>query len=93
LLEKIKYWFIWLIYGFKLLFEKKKNISISVLSYGQNVSLQAFSKIHPGSILKDCSIGLATYVAGARIQNADIGAFCSIGPKSRVGGLYQHPTG
>jgi len=31
-------------------------------------------------------------VAGAQIRNADVGAFCSIGPEVLIGGFGKHPT-
>lgn len=45
-----------------------------------------------GTILKNTEIGKYTYVAGARIQSAKVGRFCSIGPRARIGGLGRHPT-
>ena len=38
------------------------------------------------------SIGSYTYAVSARIGNASIGKFCSIGPETLIGGLGRHPT-
>jgi acetyltransferase-like isoleucine patch superfamily enzyme len=45
-----------------------------------------------GSIVINSNIGVGTYIASARVQDADVGAFCSIGPRARIGGLGKHPT-
>lgn len=41
--------------------------------------------------INDSKIGRHTYVVNARIVNAQIGAFCSIGPEVSIGGLGSHP--
>lgn len=44
------------------------------------------------SVFIGSRIGKCTYVVGAEIRNADIGAFCSIGPETLIGGLGGHPV-
>jgi len=42
--------------------------------------------------LENVEVGRSTYLTNARVINARIGSFCSIGPGSIVGGLGKHPT-
>lgn len=37
-------------------------------------------------------IGFCSYMVGATVIDADIGKFCSIGPRACIGGFYGHPT-
>ncbi len=45
-----------------------------------------------GTEVYNSKLGRYTYIVNARICNASIGAFCSIGPGVSVGGLGIHPT-
>lgn len=50
-------------------------------------------EIGPRTELTNSSMGDRSYVAaGSRIANADVGRYCSIGPRVLVGGLGSHPT-
>ena len=49
------------------------------------------NKFGKGTHINDSKIGRHTYVVNARIVNAQIGAFCSIGPEVSIGGLGSHP--
>jgi chloramphenicol O-acetyltransferase type B len=50
------------------------------------------NKFGSRSIIIDSFLGQNTYVAGATICLAHIGAFCSVGPLVNIGGLGTHPT-
>jgi acetyltransferase-like isoleucine patch superfamily enzyme len=72
---------------------KTSGFTSSIFSYSDSSSsYMGFNKLSFGSIVKCSHIGKYTYIAGARIQSSKIGNFCSIGPKSRIGGLGHHPT-
>lgn len=51
-----------------------------------------YNKLAKGSMLNQTELGKFTYVAGAKIGRAHIGAFCSIGPNVTIGGLGRHPV-
>jgi len=44
------------------------------------------------SYIYTSKIGRHTYAVSAKIVNSNIGAFCSIGPDVKIGGLGTHPT-
>lgn len=65
----------------------------SIVSFSDfRSTYKGFNNLSFGSIVKQSSVGKYTYIAGARVQSASIGNFCSIGPRSRIGGLGHHPT-
>lgn len=86
----VLYWFLvrrWL-FGRRL-----DRFRASPLSYVDGRSAFAgCNSLAAGSVVKDSNIGRATYIGGARVQSCDIGSFCSIGPRTRLGGLGRHPT-
>lgn len=59
---------------------------------GANVTFSEFNSLRPRSWLWNASLGRFTYVVGAKVKNANVGAFCSIGPEAIVGGMGRHPT-
>lgn len=71
---------------------KVPGFSSSIVSYSDSETIYSgFNCLSMGSVVKKSSIGRYTYIASARVQSAKIGNFCSIGPKSRIGGLGHHP--
>lgn len=65
----------------------------SALSYADDRSaFEGYNQLTPGTLVFGARIGRASYVGGARVQNCRIGAFCSIGARTRIGGLSRHPT-
>ena len=48
--------------------------------------------LYPNTKIFNSFIGRGTYCAGSLIGNSEIGAFCSIGPNSRIGYLGIHPS-
>ena len=58
----------------------------------RNCKFSSYNKLYSGSVLSNVSLGKFTYVAGAKLGNCDLGAFCSVGPQAIVGGLGTHPT-
>ena len=66
----------------------------SIWSYAdQTCQLSADVKLYRGARLTQVKIGRMSYVAeGAQLGYCNIGAYSSIGPHSRIGGLGQHPT-
>lgn len=76
------------LYHFKI-----PGFSSSLISYSDShTTYEGFNSIAFGSVVKKSAIGKYSYIAGARVQSAQIGRFCSIGPKSRLGGLGHHPV-
>lgn len=55
-------------------------------------SLSDFNRFSGKCLVTASSIGSYTYATNARIANACIGKFCSIGPETLIGGLGRHPT-
>lgn len=55
-------------------------------------SLGAYCRLYEGASVKGSSLGRCTYVSDAKVSHCDVGAFCSIGPRTLVGGLGVHPT-
>jgi acetyltransferase-like isoleucine patch superfamily enzyme len=65
----------------------------SLLSYADRGStFEGFNRLTPGALVLGSHIGRASYIGGARVQNCRMGAFCSIGARTRIGGLSSHPT-
>lgn len=65
----------------------------SVVSYSDSSCIfSSYNKLHSRSNLHNVRLGRFTYVSGATIGNADIGAFCCIGPGALIGGMGRHPT-
>lgn len=64
----------------------------SVRSYAsKNCVFEGFNHLLGKSQLANTKLGLMTYVSSARISNASIGRFCSIGFESIIG-LGSHPS-
>jgi acetyltransferase-like isoleucine patch superfamily enzyme len=59
---------------------------------GGNLNFSEYSRLNKYSFLYNTELGRFTYIAGAKVKNTTIGAFCSIGPESIIGGLGKHPT-
>ena len=72
----------------------KKNIKIHFTSFIDGKSkLENNIYVGPLCSIVDSVLGRRTYLAHSTIvANAEIGRFCSIGPKVRIGGLRTHPT-
>jgi acetyltransferase-like isoleucine patch superfamily enzyme len=50
-------------------------------------------KLHKNSAVIKSKIGKCTYLANESVVNfSEVGAFCSIGPQTIIGGLGSHPT-
>lgn len=65
----------------------------SVLSYvTADVSLAENVRLYGAAALYGASVGRHTYLYGAKAGNISIGAFCSIGPGTRLGGMGTHPV-
>lgn len=65
----------------------------SMMSYADaRSSFAGFNRLSAGAIVIDSTIGRCSYIAGGRVQSCDMGNFCSIGPRTRIGGLGRHPT-
>lgn len=61
-------------------------------SYYRDVVFSEYNSLHSSTSVTDSTIGRYTYFADSKISRATIGAFCSIGPGVRIGGLGDHPT-
>lgn len=65
----------------------------AILSYIDKSSVVSeYNRFYGRCTVTNSSIGRFTYAVNARIGNATIGSFCSIGPGAVVGGLGKHPT-
>lgn len=63
------------------------------LSYSDaRSSFAGFNRLSIGTMIIDSNIGRCTYIGGGRVQSCNIGSFCSIGARTRIGGLGRHPT-
>jgi acetyltransferase-like isoleucine patch superfamily enzyme len=83
----------WAFFRRLLLTRKLMTFRAPLLSYVDKQSRFAgYNRLSIGSIVIDSSIGRFTYIAGGRVQSCDVGKFCSIGMRSRIGGLGRHPT-
>ncbi len=51
-----------------------------------------YNRIYRYSRLSYVKLGKFTYVTEARLGHAKVGAFCSIGPQTTIGGGGKHPT-
>jgi len=61
-------------------------------SVDRDCSFEEYVSLHGSTRVKSSSLGRFTYVTSAEISKTDVGAFCSIGAGTRVGGLGVHPT-
>lgn len=64
----------------------------SYTSFAHGCSFQGWNVLHGDATVLNCTFGRFTYVSGGVVSNSDIGAFTSIGPDVRVGGMGRHPT-
>jgi acetyltransferase-like isoleucine patch superfamily enzyme len=78
---------LWLPYA-----NRSKQLKIGMFSICEAVKFGRFNTIHKFVRLKNVSMGDLSYIAnGARVQNATMGKFCSIGPNCKIG-LGAHPS-
>lgn len=68
-----------------------KGLWISREAFVHNVAFSEFNKIYGRSIVSNVTIGRYSYINGASVCNAKIGAFCSIGPNVKIG-FGKHPV-
>lgn len=62
------------------------------LTYSCNKSIfEEFSQIKKNGVVKNSKIGRFTQIIGATVNNADVGSFTSIAPRTFVGGGGEHP--
>lgn len=65
----------------------------ATLSYADaRSSFAGYNRLSIGTVVIDSNIGRCSYVGGGRVQSCDVGNFCSIGTRTRIGGLGRHPT-
>ncbi len=82
----------WSLWGRQLQSRKTRYFNASVISYCNDSTFEGFNVLYGRSVVLNSKIGRHTYIAGASVSHCEIGSFCSIGPKSLVGGLGEHPT-
>jgi len=56
-----------------------------------NCSFSEYNRLSGNAILDNTSLGRFSYISGGQISNTRIGAFCSIAPNVKIGGLGKHP--
>jgi acetyltransferase-like isoleucine patch superfamily enzyme len=65
----------------------------SLLSYAAaDVTFADNVRVYGVTTLYSASVGRHTYFYGCKAGNISIGAFCSIGPGTRLGGMGTHPV-
>lgn len=70
-----------------------KGLYSSFKSYvSSNSNISDYNSFHGWSVVVSSNIGRYSYTASAKIINAEVGNFCSIGPDSVIGGFGAHPT-
>jgi acetyltransferase-like isoleucine patch superfamily enzyme len=71
---------------------RSQHVKIGVLSSCENVVFGRFTTVYHRVRLRNATLGDCTYVANdARIVNAVLGKYCSVGPNCKIG-LGVHPT-
>ena len=78
----------------KVVISRKVNgFYASIKSYAcPNTKFSKYNKLHGKTYISNSQLGKYTYISNATVGNCKIGAFCSIGPGTYVGGLGSHPT-
>jgi acetyltransferase-like isoleucine patch superfamily enzyme len=72
--------------------KRVSGFSASARSYAsKNCAFEGFNRLSGKSHLANTTLGLMSYVSSARISNAKIGRFCSIGFEAIIG-LGSHPS-
>lgn len=88
ILNKLK----WLFFKRFLLKIKLTGFDAHRKTYANSATVfNKYNRLYSDSVVINSNIGRYTYVAGARVANASVGPFCSIGPQAIVGGLGRHP--
>lgn len=83
----------WVLARRRALARRLPGFHASVFSYADDRStFEGYNQLTPGTLAFSARVGRASYIGGARVQNCRIGAFCSIGARTRIGGLSRHPT-
>ena len=83
----------WAFFRRLLLARRLPSFRASILSYADARSAFAgFNRLSIGTIVIDSNIGRCSYIGGGRVQSCNMGNFCSIGTRTRIGGLGRHPT-
>lgn len=84
---------IWRFYRRYQLAKKLQGFNAYVLSYAdKSSSFSEYTHLYAKSVVINSRVGRFSYLANARVTNATIGGFCSIGPEVIIGGLGAHPT-
>lgn len=88
ILDKLK----WLFFKRFLLKIKLTGFDAHRKTYANSATVfNKYNRLYADSVVINSNIGRYTYIAGARVANASVGPFCSIGPQAIVGGLGRHP--
>lgn len=88
ILNKLK----WIFYYRYLLKIKLNGFDAHRTSYANSTCVfKKYTRLFAESVVVNSDVGRYTYIAGARVANASVGPFCSIGPEAIVGGLGRHP--
>lgn len=83
---------LWIVWGRFYRRFTTHGFSASVLSFVKNTVFAGNNTLYGKCSVYDSTIGRHTYLSGANVANADVGAFSSIGPRAMIGGLGKHPT-
>jgi acetyltransferase-like isoleucine patch superfamily enzyme len=76
-----------------LLSHQLEGFSASMLSYASSdVKFSDHVCLHGATMLSNASVGRYTYFYDSKAGNISIGAFCSVGPGTRLGGMGTHPV-
>ena len=84
---------VWMIWRRRRLCRLIPGFRASPFSYASKDSqfAEASALVGTASVYRS-AIGRCSYVSGARIANATLGAYSSVGPGAIVGGLGEHPS-
>ena len=83
----------WVLFGRWLQWLNTPGFKSDIRAYARRTKFAGANVLRGGTVITDCTVGRATYFGGGFIANSDIGAFVSVGPDVRIGGLGGHPTG
>lgn len=76
-----------------LLGRRLEGFSAGLLSYAtDDVTVSEHVRLYGATTLSKASVGRHTYFYDCKAGNISVGAFCSIGPGTRLGALGAHPV-
>ncbi len=85
--------FVWLLIRRHRLAQQIEGFWASRRSYAdRRSSFSGYNRLYRETVVSNATLGRFTYITDAKISNAVVGSFCSVGPGAMIGGLGRHPT-